>query len=69
MGTVRGVCAILLDGTAQPSGDMKKKEKGLINEKVLKGGSKYSGIFIFKISIFKLIFLRNTKNGHFDQKN
>ena len=34
-------------------------------KKYCEGGSEYSEIFIFKISIFKLIFLRNTKNGHF----
>ena len=43
MGTVRGVCAILPDGTAQPSDDTKKKTiKGLMNEKVLR---KRVGIF------------------------
>ena len=34
-----------------------------------KGGSEYSGIFIFKISIGRGIFLRNTKNGHFEPKS
>ena len=46
-----------------------QREKALTAKKCLKGGSEYSGIFIFKISIFKLIFLRNTKNGHFEPKS
>ena len=43
--------------------------KALLMKKYCEGGSEYSGIFIFKISIFKLIFLRNTKNGHFEPKS
>ena len=46
-----------------------QREKALTAKKCLKRGSEYSGIFIFKISIFKLIFLRNTKNGHFEPKS
>ena len=46
-----------------------QREKALTAKKCLKGGSEYSGIFIFKILIFKLIFLRNTKNGHFEPKS
>ena len=46
-----------------------QRKKALTAKKCLKGGSEYSGIFIFKISIFKLIFLRNTKNGHFEPKS
>ena len=38
-------------------------------KKYCKGGSEYSGIFIFKISIGRRIFLRNTKNGHFEPKS
>ena len=47
----------------------KQREKALTAKKCLKGGSEYSGILIFKISIFKLTFLRNTKNGHFEPKS
>ena len=46
-----------------------QREKALTAKKCLKGGSEYSGIFIFKISIFKLTFLRNTKNGHLEPKS
>ena len=38
-------------------------------KKYCKGGSEYSGIFIFKILIGRGIFLRNTKNGHFEPKS
>ena len=38
-------------------------------KKYYEGGSEYSRIFIFKISIGRRIFLRNTKNGHFDGKS
>ena len=37
-----------------------QREKALTAKKCLKGGS---------ISIFKLVFLRNTKNGHFEPKS
>ena len=54
-------------GTAQPSGDVKKERlKALLMKKYCEGGSEYSRIFIFEISIGRRIFLRNTKNGHFD---
>ena len=46
-----------------------QREKALTAKKCLKGGSEYSRIFIFKISIGRRIFLRNTKNGHFEQKS
>ena len=46
-----------------------QREKALTAKKCLKGGSENSGIFIFKISIFKLTFLRNTKNGHLEPKS
>ena len=70
MGTVRGVCAILPDWhIATFRRSTNQREKALTAKKCLKGGSEYSGIFIFKISIFKLIFLRNTKNGHFEPKS
>ena len=50
-------------------GHGKERIKALLTKKYCKGGSEYSGIFIFKISIFKLVFLRNTKNGHFEPKS
>ena len=50
-------------------GHGKERIKALLTKKYCKGGSEYSGMFIFKISIFKLVFLRNTKNGHFEPKS
>ena len=70
MGTVRGVCAILPDWHSTTFRRRKKERlKALLTKKHCEGGSEYSRIFIFKISIGRRIFLRNTKNGHFDWKS
>ena len=44
----------------------KERLKALLMKKYYEGGSEYSRIFIFKISIGRRIFLRNTKKGQFD---
>ena len=65
----RGVhkCAILPDWHSTTFRRRKKERlKALLLKKYCEGGSEYSRIFIFKISIRRRIFLRNTKNGHFD---
>ena len=62
------VCHSVRWHSATFRGHEKERIKALLTKKYCKGGSEYSGIFIFKNSIFKLIFLRNTKNGHFEPK-
>ena len=47
----------------------KERLKAILTKKHCEGGSEYSRIFIFKISIGRRIFLRNTKNGHFEPKS
>ena len=47
----------------------KERPKALLTKNYCEGRSEYSRIFIFKISVFKLTFLRNTKNGHFEPKS
>ena len=61
------LCAILPDWHSTTFRRRKKERlKALLTKKHCEGGSEYSGIVIFKISIGRRIFLRNTKNGHFD---
>ena len=45
------------------------ERKGLNSKKVLERRVRIFWNIIFKISIFKLTFLRNTKNGHFEPKS
>ena len=47
----------------------KERLKALLTKKYCEGGSEYSRIFIFKVSIGRRIFLRNTKNCHFEPKS
>ena len=51
------------------SAEQERKIKGLNDEKVLKRRVKIFYKFqFFEISINERVFLRNTKNGHFDKK-
>ena len=69
MGTVRGVCTILPDWHRVTfRHDTGIEIEALAIENCCEGGSKYSGILIFKISMRDVTFLRNVKNSHFEPK-
>ena len=67
MGTVRGVSAILAQRNLPA--EHERTIKGLNDEQVLKRRVELFWRFqFFKISFIERVFLKNTKNGHFDYK-
>ena len=64
LSTVVPFCQI---GTTQPSGEARVSKKRSVRRKMAaKEGRNILEFSNFKVSINKRVFLRNTKNGHFD---